>query len=42
MINDKFYKQISDVVMQTSLGPALASFESTWLKDCPGDIMTVG
>ena len=29
MINSEFCKQINGVVMQSPLGPALASFEST-------------
>ena len=40
MFNNKFYKQIDGVAMESPLGPALANiflsnFENKWLKDCP-------
>ena len=40
MFDNKFYKQIDGVAMESPLGPALdnifmCSFENKWLKDCP-------
>ena len=42
MFNNKYYKQVDGVAMESPLGPALAnifmySFESKWLCDCPND-----
>ena len=42
MFNNKYYKEVDDVAMGSSLGPALAnifmcSFERKWLRDCPND-----
>ena len=46
MFNNKYYKQVDDVAMRSSLGPALAnificSFKSKWLWDYPNDFKTV-
>ena len=44
--NNKYYKQVDGVAMESRLGPALAnifmcSFESIWLRDCPNDFKPV-
>ena len=46
MFNNKYYKQVDDVAMESPLGPASAnifmcSFESKWLRDCPNDFKPV-
>ena len=46
MFNNKCYKQVGGVAMESPMGPALAkiftcSFESKWLCDCPNDFKPV-
>ena len=46
MFNNKYYKQVDGLAMESPLGPALAnifmcSFESKWLRDCPNDFKPV-
>ena len=46
MFNNKYYKQVDGVAIESPLGPALAniftrSLESKWLRDCPNDLKSV-
>ena len=46
MFNNKFYKQIDSVAIESPLGPGLAnifmcSFKNKWLKDCPHGLKSV-
>ena len=43
--NNKYYRQIEGVAMDSPLGPTLVNVffyhESNWLKDCPEDFKSV-
>ena len=46
MFNDKYYRQVDGVAMESPFGPALANifmciFEIKWVPDCPNDFKLV-